>query len=151
MFKNFSWGHGVAVALGLFIAFILFMVFGFTHGQQTSELVSNNYYEDELQYQEVIDGKNNAQQLTEIPKYRESEKGINITFADTELPTDKKVRFELYRTDDANLDVKKELTLDSENSFLIPSKVISKGPYTLKLKWSKADKPYQVDYDVLWK
>ena len=151
MFKNFSWGHGVAVALGLFIAFILFMVFGFTHGQQTSELVSNNYYEDELQYQEVIDGKKNAQQLTEIPKYRESEKGINIAFADTELPTDKKVRFELYRTDDANLDVKKELTLDSENSFLIPSKVISKGPYTLKLKWSKADKPYQVDYDVLWK
>ena len=127
------------------------MVFGFTHGQQTSELVSNNYYEDELQYQEVIDGKNNAQQLTEIPKYRESEKGINITFVETELPTDKKVRFELYRTDDANLDIKKELTLDSENSFLIPIKVISKGPYTLKLKWSKVDKPYQVDYDVLWK
>ena len=151
MFKKFDWGHGVALALGLFIAFILFMVFGFTHGQQNSELVSDDYYGDELVYQEVIDAKNNADNLAEIPKYQELAQGMKISFPGEIAPEDKHVKFELFRTDDANLDVKKEVDLDANNEILIPKQVISKGSYTLKIKWSQNKKPYQVDYDVLWK
>ena len=151
MFKNFSWAHGVVIALASFIAFILFMIFGFTRGQQTSELVSNDYYGDELVYQEVIDAKNNAGKLTEIPKYEELSSGMKITFPSATVPEDKKVKLELFRTDDANLDVKKEEVLDANNVILIPKQVLSKGSYTLKLKWSNAKIPYQVDYDVLWK
>lgn len=151
MFKKFDWGHGVALALGLFIAFILFMVFGFTYGQQTSELVSDDYYGDELVYQEVIDAKNNAEELNEIPKYQELAEGMKISFPTAVAPEDKHVKFELFRTDDANLDVKKDVDIDANNEILIPKTVISKGSYTLKIKWSHAKKPYQVDYDVLWK
>ncbi|KEY18218.1 FixH family protein [Kaistella antarctica] len=151
MFKKFNWGHGVALALGLFIAFILFMVFGFTYGQQNSELVSDDYYGDELVYQEVIDAKNNADALAAIPKYQELKEGMKITFPGTIIPEDKHVKFELFRTDDANLDVKKEVDVDANNEILIPKQVISKGSYTLKIKWSQNKKPYQVDYDVLWK
>lgn len=151
MFKKFSWAHGVALALGLFIAFILFMVFGFTYGQQTSELVSNDYYGDELVYQDVIDAKRNAEKLPEIPTYKELAEGMKITFPAAVSPEDKHVKFELFRTDDANLDVKKEVDLDAGNEILIPKQVISKGSYTLKIKWSHDKKPYQVDYDVLWK
>ena len=151
MFKNFSWAHGVAIALASFIAFILFMIFVFSHGQQTSELVSNDYYCDELIYQEVIDAKNNAAKLPEIPKYQELATGMKITFPSILVPEDKKVKLELFRTDDANLDVKKSETLDAKNEITIPKQVLSKGSYTLKLKWSNAKIPYQVDYDVLWK
>ena len=151
MLKNFNWGHGVALALGLFIAFILFMVFGFTYGQQTSELVSDDYYGDELLYQQVIDAKRNAEHLAEIPKYQQVAQGMKVTFPNTIAPENKNIKFELFRTDDANLDVKKELNLDANNEIIIPKQVISKGPYTLKIKWSHAKKPYQVDYDVLWK
>lgn len=151
MLKKFNWGHGVALALGLFIAFILFMVFGFTYGQQTSELVSDDYYGDELLYQQVIDAKRNAEQLSEIPKYQQVAQGMKVTFPSTIAPENKNIKFELFRTDDANLDVKKELNLDANNEIIIPKQVISKGPYTLKIKWSHAKKPYQVDYDVLWK
>ena len=151
MLKKFNWGHGVALALGLFIAFILFMVFGFTYGQQTSELVSDDYYGDELLYQQVIDAKRNAEHLAEIPKYQQVAQGMKVTFPNTIAPENKNIKFELFRTDDANLDVKKELNLDANNEIIIPKQVISKGPYTLKIKWSHAKKPYQVDYDVLWK
>ncbi|QOW11287.1 nitrogen fixation protein FixH [Kaistella flava (ex Peng et al. 2021)] len=151
MFKKLTWAHGVVIALGSFIAFILFMVFGFTYGQQTSELVSNDYYGDELVYQQVIDAKRNAEQLTEIPKYQELAEGMKITFPAAIAPENKNVKFELFRTDDANLDVKKEINLDANNEILVPKQVISKGPYTLKIKWSHDKKPYQVDYDVLWK
>lgn len=151
MFKKFNWGHGVAVALATFICFILFMVLVFPNGQQGSDLVSDSYYEDELVYQEVIDGKNNATQLAEQPVYTETPAGIKIAFPASIITDENKVHFDLFRTDDANLDVKKDLTLDGSQSFTIPTQVISKGSYTLKLKWKQNKKPYQIDYDVLWK
>ena len=151
MFKKFNWGHGVIVALSLFIAFIRFMVLVFPNGQQNSELVSQNYYEDELAYQEVIDAKKNADQLAEKPQYIQLPSGMKIQFPTTLVADDKKINFELFRTDDANLDVKKELVLDNQNAILIPEKVIKKGSYTLKVKWAQNKKPYQIDYDVLWK
>ena len=64
---------------------------------------------------------------------------------------DSKVNFTLFRTDDGNLDVKKEITLDGSKQFTIPSKVLSAGSYTLKVSWKENKKPYQLDYDVQWK
>lgn len=150
MFKKFHWGHGVAIALLAFIGFIMYMILVFSHGMQTSELVSDSYYEDELHYQEVIDAKKNAEQLAERPVYQQTPAGIKLVFPPNSNPDGKKVNFVLFRTDDKNLDVSKEESLDGSNSVFIPSKVISKGSYTLMLKWHQDKKPYQVDYDVLW-
>lgn len=151
MFKKFNWGHGIVLALGSFILFILFMIFIFPNGKQNSELVSDHYYEDELAYQDVIDAKKNADILAEKPAYQQLPEGIKITFPASGIPDGKKTDIVLFRTDDSNLDVKKELTLDAQNSVLIPKQVIFAGSYTLKMKWKQNNKPYQIDYDVLWK
>ncbi len=151
MFKNFSWGHGIVIALGSFIAFILFLIFVFSNGMKNSELISDNYYQDELVYQETIDAKNNAEDLAEKPAFRQSKAGITLTFPKSIAPQDSKVEFHLFRTDDSNLDVKKEVELNGNGQFLIPAKVIFPGSYTLILKWENYKTPYQVDFDVLWK
>ena len=150
MLKKFSWAHGIVLALGSFIAFILFLIFVYSHGMQNSELISENYYEDELAYQEVIDAKNNADLLTTKPVYLQTGDGITITFPDTVAPESSQVQFDLFRTDDSNLDVKNEVRLNTQKQFTIPKKVIMAGSYTLKLKWQRDKKPYQMDYDVLW-
>lgn len=151
MFKNFSWGHGVIVALGLFMSFILFMIFVYSNGMKNSELISDSYYEDELAYQEIIDAKNNADLLTEKPVYLQNAAGITLTIPQNVKPENSNVHFELFRTDDSNLDVKKDITLDGKNQFQIPAKVIFPGSYTLKVKWENNKKSYQVDYDIQWK
>ncbi|MGZ5210411.1 MAG: FixH family protein [Kaistella sp.] len=151
MFKKFSWGHGVIVALGLFMSFILFMIFVYSNGMKNSELISDSYYEDELAYQEIIDAKNNADLLTEKPVYQQNASGIIVTIPQNIKPENSKVYFELFRTDDSNLDVKKDVTLDTRNQFKIPGTVIFPGSYTLKIKWENNKKPYQIDYDVQWK
>ncbi len=151
MLKKFNWGHGVVLALLSFIGFILFMVLIFPNGKQNSEMVSDSYYEEELHYQEVIDAKNNAAALAEQPAYKESANGISIVFPNVIQPDAKKVSFSLYRTDDKNLDVSKEVQVDEQNGFSIPKQVLVKGSYTLKVKWTEKSKPFQVDYDVLWK
>ena len=148
--KKLHWGHGLAIALGCFIIFILFLIFIFPNGKQNAELVSTNYYEEELDYQNIIDAKNNAAELKDKPVYQQSDEGIKITFPETIKVDGNKINFTLFRTDDSNLDLKKELPLENK-SFMIPKKIIRAGSYTLKLKWTENKKPYQLDYDVLWK
>lgn len=150
MFKKFDWGHGIVLALGSFISFILFMILIFPEGQQNADLVTDDYYTEELHYQQVIDAKNNADLLSEKPVYSQSSAGIQLTFPESIKPENSKVNFELFRTNNSNLDVKKELTLDSKNSIVIPSKVLAPGSYTLKIKWQFKNKPNQFDYDVQW-
>ncbi len=150
MFKKFNWGHGVILGLGSFIAFILFMILIFPNGQQNADMVTDDYYSEELQYQEVIDAKRNAETLTELPAYKQLANGIKIDFPASISPDEAKVHFDMYRTNDSNLDVKKDIILDGQKSFTIPKQVISEGSYTLKVKWQVNKKPYQVDYDVQW-
>ncbi len=148
--KKLHWGHGLAIALGCFMIFILFLIFVFPMGKQNSEMISNNYYEEELEYQKVINAKKNAAELENQPTYQVTSEGIQITFPKDAKPDGNKANFILFRTDDSNLDVKKEVTI-SQNYFIIPKKVSTKGSYTLKLKWTENKIPYQIDYDILWK
>ena len=151
MFKKFSWGHGVALALASFIIFILYMVLYFGHGMKTAEMVSDDYYNEELNYQDVIDAKNNADSLKVKPVYLQKDTGITLTFPAEISPESKKASVILYRIEDANLDVTKEVVLDNQNSFTIPGNVLSEGSYILKLKWVLNKKEYQLDYSLQWK
>ena len=78
--KNFTWGHGIFLALASFIIFILSMVFLFPNGQKNSEMVTDKYYEEELLYQSVIDAKKRADELAEKPAYSQSHEEIKLTF-----------------------------------------------------------------------
>lgn len=149
--KNFTWGHGIVLALASFIIFILSMLFLFPNGQKNSEMVTEHYYEEELQYQSVIDAKNRADKLEEKPVYSQSTKGITITFPSEINNSNSTVSFVLNRSDDQNLDIKKTVQLESDNSFTIPAAVLIKGNYTLRLSWTKDKTDYRLDYDVIWK
>lgn len=149
--KNFNWGHGVIIALASFMIFILSMMFLFPNGQKNSEMVTDNYYEEELKYQDVIDAKKRADELKEKPVYSQNTSGIKITFPKDYNNSNTKVKFVLNRSDDQNLDVHKTVQLDANQSFLIPAQVLKLGNYTLRLSWTKDKTDYRMDYDVIWK
>ncbi|MDQ0783593.1 FixH family protein [Chryseobacterium sp. W4I1] len=149
--KNFSWGHGVVIALFAFIIFILSMLFLFPNGQKNSEMVTDNYYEEELKYQDVIDAKQKADDLQEKPVYSQEKEGIRITFPKEYNNSNTTVKFVLNRTEDQNLDIKKSVQLDAQQSILIPAQVLKVGNYTLRLMWTKDKTDYRMDYDVIWK
>lgn len=149
--KNFTWGHGIVVALASFIIFILSMLFLFPNGQKNSEMVTDQYYEEELQYQSVIDAKKRADQLEEKPVYSQNTNGITIKFPESIDNSNTEINFVLNRTDDQNLDIKKSVKLDAGNSFTIPAAVLKAGNYTLRLMWKKDKTDYRLDYDVIWK
>ncbi|WP_374364968.1 FixH family protein [Cloacibacterium sp.] len=149
--KKFTWGHGIALALACFIGFILYLIFIFPIGKQTSDLVSDNYYQDELEYQKVIDAKKNADQLSQKPFFAQLPYGIRIAFPKETIDAGQQVHFELYSTNDKEKDKKQNVNLDNNNSFLVPKEMLSTGSYTLKVRWKKSDIDYQVDYELVWK
>lgn len=149
--KNFTWGHGVVVALASFMIFILSMLFLFPNGQKNSEMVTEHYYEEELEYQSVIDSKKRADSLVEKPSFFQDTSGMKIAFPKAYNNGNTEIKFILNRSDDQNLDIKKTVKLEADNSFLIPAHVLVKGNYTLRLNWIKDKTDYRLDYDVIWK
>ncbi len=141
----------MVIALLAFIIFILSMLFLFPNGQKNSEMVTDNYYEEELKYQDVIDAKGRGDQLQDKPVYSQDKSGIRITFPKDYDNSNATVKFVLNRTDDQNLDIHKSVQLDMNKSFLIPAQVLTVGNYTLRLSWTKDKKDYRLDYDVIWK
>ena len=150
MFKKFTWGHGIAVALGSFMIFILSMIFFFSRGWQNSELITDNYYEEELAYQNVIDAKKNADELSEKPQYLQSTEGIKVIFPKDINNENAKFKIDLHRADDQKLDIIREMTLDAANAIHIPQNVLAKGNYVLRVHWTQNNKNYQMDYDLVW-
>lgn len=126
-------------------------MFLFPNGQKNSEMVTDNYYEEELQYQDVIDAKKRADELQEKPVYSQDTNGIKITFPQENTTSNTTVKFVLNRTDDQNLDIKKSVDLDANHTFIIPAQVLKMGNYTLRLSWTKDKTDYRMDYDVIWK
>ena len=154
--KKITWGHGVFIALGTFVCFILGMIFIypsilFPNGDKNSDLVSDSYYEDELAYQKVIDAKKNADNLIQKPQYAQLPEGINIIFPKEAINETSKVDYYLYRTNDETKDKYGSVELSADKSFIIPKSFLEAGNYTLKVKWTLNKKDYQVDYDVVWK
>lgn len=154
--KKFTWGHGIALALGSFMIFILGIIFFgarilFPDGNDNSDLVSDNYYENELAYQKVIDAKKNADNLPQKPQYAQLAEGIKITFPQEILNANSKVDFYLYRANDKAQDRSGTATLDQNGNFFISKNLLNPGNYILKVNWNKDNKDYQVDYDVVWK
>lgn len=149
--KNFTWGHGVFLALGSFIIFILSMLFLFPNGQKNSEMVTDKYYEEELEYQSVIDAKKRADTIKEKPAFSQNAEGIKLIFPKNINNANSNIKFVLNRSDDQNLDIKRSEQLDVNQSFSIPARVLTKGNYTLRLMWTTNKTDYRLDYDVIWK
>ena len=83
----------------------------FPDGNDNSDLVSDNYYENELAYQKVIDAKKNADNLPQKPQYAQLTEGIKITFPQEILNANSKVDF--YPVSYTHLDVYKRQLLET--------------------------------------
>jgi nitrogen fixation protein FixH len=132
---NFHWGHGIFLAFLLFGIMILSLVVGSM--QQSIELVSPDYYADEIRYQNRIDAqknnntdKNPASLLlkndTLLLKIAQENAAGNVYF---------------FRPSDSKKDFTMPLSLrDSLQFFKLGH--LEKGLWRVKISWSSAGKDY---------
>mgnify|MGYP000509856137 FL=1 len=59
-----NWGTGIVIVIAAFISFIMYFVITMsTNNKYSYDLVTDNYYQQELQYQKQIEAEKNAKNL----------------------------------------------------------------------------------------
>lgn len=135
---KFNWGHGLTIAMVLFISYILYLVFRMI-GTDV-DLETENYYAKELKFQEQIDKSKNYKQLDEKVSVSLNKEGL-IVVTLPQSKADSGSLF-LYRPSDKNLDAKINFkSLNSKQAQLDVSKQPA-GRYVLEIEWYQAGKGY---------
>jgi len=134
-----NWGYKIFIAYTTFAAGILFLAY--KASQQNFDLVTENYYEAELKYQDVIDQKGNVSELSEPPKISHTVNTVSV-----QLPKEfanKNVQGEiyLYRPSDASKDVHQSFATGQGFYEMSLGKELS-GLYDMKLSWQADGKRF---------
>ena len=79
--KKINWGVGIVITIVCFMGFIMFFVIKMsTDTKYDHDLVTEEYYKEELAYQDQIDAQQNSAHLAENIQVEVSAEGIQILF-----------------------------------------------------------------------
>src|SRR5687767_12771606 len=127
-----NWGRKLILVFTAFAGLMSTLVYMCT--KQQFDLVSKDYYKDELRYQDKIDGKNNANKLSELVINQNSENlVIKLPQELNGLAVSGQAWF--YCPTDAAKDQKVTLDTDAEGRQFISKAKFAKAKYLLKLNW----------------
>lgn len=141
-----NWGWRIAIFLTLFIGFIMYMVI-YSFGV-TSDLVADDYYNQEIQYQLNIDAQKNALPFTKEVSISSNSEKISVTFPESFDMIIEKGDISFYRPDNAKLDKSIALRLDSNNSQKINKKEIASGFYKVTIQFINKGKTYLINKEI---
>lgn len=130
-----NWGKGIVIVLGSFIVFIGVLV-SILIGQKV-DLVSEEYYQEEIAYQNEIDAISSGNDLDSLI-VSQKEGQLVIQFAKNIQPDS--VIVKLWRPNDKKLD--QSYTVTGTEVFLIPLKDLHQGNYDVRCEYWTGQKNY---------
>lgn len=101
--------------------------------QHKNELVAEDYYAQEIAFQEVIDKKTNAAKLNHDIQWEKLEEGLLFHYP--ELGDQISGEIYIFRPSDKSLDVRYEISMDKERNQFIEAANMVKGKYVIKIDW----------------
>lgn len=135
------WGYGIAIVYGLFVAGMLGLVVAST--RHDPGLISKDYYDLDIHYQEHFDKKQRTAALSAAPQVRfdASSRSVQVVFPD-QLPVSKgSVQFR--QTTSSRNDFRVDIPAVQSNEVLrIPVEDIPGGRWLLDLDWESNGKTY---------
>jgi nitrogen fixation protein FixH len=131
-----SWPTGIILALSAFIIFILSFVYKATFmSQYDHHLVSEDYYKDELNYQQEINKLNKAAALKEDVTLTKVSEGLLIKFP-AEFDSEKITgTISFQRPSYDKIDFQLPIKLIASN-YLISNENLVEGRWNAKIEWS---------------
>jgi hypothetical protein len=130
--KKISWGTGIVIGIIVFIVISITMTVIFM--TQDVSLVSDNYYEKSLSYQEEIDKQSRTKSLDEQVKINFNGELITVLVPLDYINKDISGEIFFYRPSNPKLDFALPLQL-VEGSQIVPVERLEKGFWRIKLNW----------------
>jgi hypothetical protein len=147
--KRNLWPYGILLTFVLFISgTITLIVIACTNN---ADLVSRDYYEEEMRFQTQIDRLDRAQQLDAQAEvaYSADRKQIVITLPPGHSHGGTLGRIQLYRPSAAGLDRSIELKTDASGVQLVDAAKLQPGLWKVKVLWTANGTDYQIDQRIL--
>lgn len=141
-----NWGYKIMLVYSVFVTGILFMVF--KSSGEKADLVTSDYYAQELKYQQKIDESKRANALSAEPEVmiRTGQLEVHFPkeFAQKKLDGD----ILLYCPADENRDVKQIFSLQDSN-LLMTIPPINKGLHELHISWEAGGVKYYFEKKII--
>ena len=144
--KKLNWGVGIVITIACFIGFIMFFVIKMsTDKKYDHDLVTEEYYKQELAYQDQIDAQQNSARLAKNIQVEVTAEGIQILFPSEKK--DIKGEVSLYRPSNKKLDIEIPISLENQQ-MLIPAEKLVEGKYKLSINWKSNETTYLYKKDL---
>ena len=143
MEKKFNWGWKIALLYGGFVCFMLFLVF--KASQQKVELVSENYYDEELKYQGHIDKIALTDSMHAKPEWQVNGDKIAMLFPETQSKEPIKGSIHFYCPSNEKLDFNYPFSTEHQKELSITSEKLHHGTYKMKIDWKQGKSDYYTE------
>lgn len=120
-----------------------------TDDKYDHDLVVEDYYKQELQFQSDIDKETNARKLATNISWKKTAEGIVITFPEQMDFEAIKGSVFLYRPSNKQLDFETPISL-SDHNLLIPDKRLLDGRWNIKVDWTYKNAAYLYKKEILY-
>lgn len=136
MILKISWPAAIIIAMASFMVFILSFVYKVTVlPQYDHHLVSDDYYKDELNYQQEIDKLNKAAELKENVTLNKVASGLLISFPAEFDATKIKGTISFKRLSNSKIDFQLPIKLKT-NDLLLKEEGLVGGRWDVKIEWT---------------
>ncbi|WP_438977805.1 FixH family protein [Polaribacter sp.] len=147
---KFNWGTGIVVTIIAFIAFIMYFVITMsTDNTYSHDLVTDKYYQEELNYQQEIDAEKNAKSLKEKVTIEKNSKGLKINFPKYFNPKSIEGKVFLYRPSSKQLDFEIPISI-SKSYLLVPEQRLVDGRWNMKIFWKHKNTNYLIKKELVY-
>jgi hypothetical protein len=138
-----NWGHKLLLVFLAFAAGMFYLVYRSMHVNY--ELVSKEYYKDEIHYQDVIDASKRADALSSKADISQSNHAIRL-----KLPSEMKAgnvsgSIWFYCANDETKDRHVSIQLDDQAAQVISKQKFLPGNYVVKVDWQSNNVRYHAE------
>jgi len=138
---KFNWGTGITIVIISFLVITIGQVV-FIHKTIDYDLVEEEYYEAEIQFQSQIEKVKRTNALPEQLKIKLLNKFVEFNFPKIFEGNSISGIINFYKPSDDLLDKVKSIKLDEENKMFFGYDQLSSGLWKIKVNWSVDDVQY---------
>ena len=145
---KFNWGTGLTIFFIIFVSTLVFVLY--QAFQQDNSLVMDNYYEEDIKYQQQYDKiKNTSELTTKVKLDFDSAKGeISLTFPLDSMAITTGIVL-VYHPAEKSADKKYDFNLNQTNVYQIKLDKMTKGRIKVKIDWERAGVKYYQEEEII--
>ena len=142
-----NWGTGIFITIILFLIISFAMIFHFMN--QKVDLVTDNYYEKTLTYQNQIDDADRSKEIDKEIRLEYSGNQLKIVLPDSIAKDMNNGEVYFYRPSDSNMDFKIPLRADKNSELVLDASKIDKGYWKVQMNWLMKEEHYSIERTVM--